>query len=93
MWYFNFSFLILIILGITNSNNQINVDLSIKRLAEISQNYALNGCDCVAPSDMLDNRILEIHNKLINCNKRESVSIMSYAAKFSSSFYGPFRYF
>jgi porphobilinogen synthase len=51
---------------------------------------AVHGADCIAPSDMMDGRIAAIRNKL-NENNFDRVTIMSYSAKFSSSFYGPFR--
>ena len=48
------------------------------------------GCDVVAPSDMMDGRIGEIRKALDRHNFKD-VSILSYAAKYASSFYGPFR--
>ena len=48
------------------------------------------GCDIIAPSDMMDGRIGKIRNAL-DINKFQDVQILSYAAKYASSFYGPFR--
>ncbi|MBI1341538.1 MAG: porphobilinogen synthase [Terrimonas sp.] len=61
---------------------------------EVLSNYALQlaqaGADCIAPSDMMDGRIGAIRT-LLDAMGYDDVSIMSYAAKFSSQFYGPFR--
>jgi porphobilinogen synthase len=59
-------------------------------LADYALQLAKAGADCIAPSDMMDSRIAAIRNKL-NANGFDDVSIMSYSAKFSSQFYGPFR--
>ena len=59
-------------------------------LAQYSSILANAGVDCIAPSDMMDGRIAAIRTKL-DALGFETVSIMSYAAKFSSQFYGPFR--
>jgi porphobilinogen synthase len=59
-------------------------------LSHYSSVLANAGADCIAPSDMMDGRIAAIRNKL-DALGFEQVSIMSYAAKFSSQFYGPFR--
>jgi len=69
----------------------IENELSIQRLAEISVSYAAAGCQIIAPSDMMDGRILAIKNALAQAGLLRSVSVLSYAAKFSSCFYGPFR--
>jgi porphobilinogen synthase len=63
---------------------------SVEILSEYALQLANAGVDCVAPSDMMDGRIGAIRNKLVNAGK-EGVSIMSYSAKFSSQWYGPFR--
>lgn len=59
-------------------------------LSHYSSLLANAGADCIAPSDMMDGRIAAIRNKL-DALGYDQVSIMSYAAKFSSQFYGPFR--
>ena len=48
------------------------------------------GCDVIAPSDMMDGRVAQIRSALDDTG-HETVRIMSYAAKFASAFYGPFR--
>lgn len=59
-------------------------------LAMLAVEYARRGCDVIAPSDMMDGRILSIREKL-NDSGLFHVSIMSYSAKFASAYYGPFR--
>jgi porphobilinogen synthase len=59
-------------------------------LSHYAAQLANAGADCIAPSDMMDGRIAAIRSKL-DALGFEDVSIMSYAAKFSSQFYGPFR--
>ncbi len=63
---------------------------TVQVLAAYSLQLAQAGSDCIAPSDMSDSRILAIRRTLDD-NALDSVAIMSYAAKFASSFYGPFR--
>ena len=53
--------------------------------------YAKAGAHCVAPSDMMDNRIQAIHEGLKREGLAHRTSIMAYSAKFASSMYGPFR--
>jgi porphobilinogen synthase len=63
---------------------------SVAALSNAAVLYASAGADCVAPSDMMDGRIAAIRAALA-ANGCEQTSIMSYAAKFNSGFYGPFR--
>ncbi|XP_043477004.1 delta-aminolevulinic acid dehydratase isoform X2 [Leptopilina heterotoma] len=77
--------------GILNENGVINNDASIQRIAEIALSYAKSGAHIVAPSDMMDGRIGAIKRNLIAANLSNKVSVLSYAVKFSSGFYGPFR--
>lgn len=63
---------------------------TVSVLAQYANVLAEAGANCVAPSDMTDGRIDAIRKKLNEAN-RDDVSIMSYSAKFSSQFYGPFR--
>lgn len=70
----------------TNVDNEKTLPL----LAKAALSYAKAGADCVAPSDMMDNRVAYIRNEL-NQNGCEEVAIMAYSAKYCSSFYGPFR--
>ena len=68
----------------------IQNDETIKALCKQSIVQAQAGCDIIAPSDMMDGRIGAIRNSLDE-NGYESVRILSYAAKYASAFYGPFR--
>ncbi|MEY2918360.1 MAG: delta-aminolevulinic acid dehydratase [Bacteroidota bacterium] len=77
--------------GILNAaKDKVLNDESVKELAKYSLALAKAGADCIAPSDMMDGRIGAIRN-ILNENNFDDVSIMSYSAKFSSQFYGPFR--
>ena len=71
-------------------NNRIVNDETINILVKQSLLQASMGCDVIAPSDMMDGRILKIRKEL-DKNKFEDVQIISYAVKYASSFYGPFR--
>jgi porphobilinogen synthase len=66
-------------------------DASIARLAAISVAYARAGAHVIAPSDMMDGRIGAIKGALAGAGLANSTAVMSYAAKFASCFYGPFR--
>jgi porphobilinogen synthase len=63
---------------------------SVTVLAQYALALAKAGADCIAPSDMMDGRIAAIRNALDE-NGFDHIAIMSYSAKFSSQFYGPFR--
>lgn len=77
--------------GILNeARDKVLNDASVKELANYALQLAKAGADCIAPSDMMDGRIGAIRS-ILNENNFEEVSIMSYSAKFSSQFYGPFR--
>ena len=65
-------------------------DESVELLARTAVSHAAAGADFVAPSDMMDGRIGAIREALDN-NGFQDTGIMSYAAKFASAFYGPFR--
>jgi porphobilinogen synthase len=68
----------------------VHNDATLELLAKAALAYAKAGCDMVAPSDMMDGRVLEIRETLDN-EGFEDTPIMSYAAKYCSAFYGPFR--
>ncbi len=68
----------------------IDNDASLDLLARTALSHARAGADMVAPSDMMDGRVAEIRN-VLDENDLSSVPIMSYAAKYCSAFYGPFR--
>jgi len=65
-------------------------DESVELLAKTALSHAMAGADFVAPSDMMDGRIGAIRETL-DANGYDQTGIMSYAAKFASAFYGPFR--
>ncbi len=71
-------------------NNKIDNDETIKILIKQSILQASFGCDVIAPSDMMDGRVGLIR-KALDKKKFKDVSILSYAVKYASSFYGPFR--
>jgi porphobilinogen synthase len=77
--------------GVLNdSADHLDNVASVRELAAAALAYARAGADCVAPSDMMDGRIGAIRAAL-DANGLERTVLMSYAAKFHSSFYGPFR--
>jgi len=75
--------------GIVKDGKILN-DETLKILSEIALSYAKSGVDVVAPSDMMDGRVKAIRETLEK-HGFDDVAIMSYAAKYASSFYGPFR--
>ena len=75
--------------GIIKSD-QIDNDLTLKILSKQAVIQARAGCDVIAPSDMMDGRIAIIR-KALDENNFNSVRILSYAVKYASSYYGPFR--
>ena len=68
----------------------IDNDASLDLLARTALSHAKAGADMVAPSDMMDGRVAEIRN-ILDENNFSQVPIMSYAAKYCSAYYGPFR--
>ena len=68
----------------------IDNDASLDLIARTALSHARAGADMVAPSDMMDGRVAEIRN-LLDENNYSHIPIMSYAAKYCSAFYGPFR--
>ncbi len=71
-------------------NGEIANDATLTILAEQALSHARAGADIVAPSDMMDGRVAAIRQKLDE-NSFTHIAILSYAAKYSSAFYGPFR--
>ncbi len=69
---------------------QIENDASVELLAKAAASLADAGADIVAPSDMMDGRVAAIRAALDAAGK-EMVPVLSYASKFASAFYGPFR--
>jgi porphobilinogen synthase len=75
--------------GVIQGEEVLN-DPSVAILADAALSHARAGADIVAPSDMMDGRVGAIREKL-DKNGFENVAILSYAAKYCSAFYGPFR--
>ena len=75
--------------GVIEGETIVN-DKSLEHLSDIALSHAKAGADMVAPSDMMDGRVKEIRKKL-DKNGFKDTPIMSYSAKYASSFYGPFR--
>ena len=75
--------------GLVKSNFILN-DETIKVLIDQSLLQAQMGCDVLAPSDMMDGRVGAIR-KVLDKNNYQMIQILSYAVKYASSFYGPFR--
>ena len=76
--------------GKDNPNVEINNDATLELLSKVALSHARAGADMVAPSDMMDGRVGAIRETLDE-NNFDSIPIMSYAVKYASSFYGPFR--
>ncbi|MBI3313711.1 MAG: porphobilinogen synthase [Candidatus Omnitrophica bacterium] len=76
--------------GVLNAKGEIENDASLPLLAEMALAHAEAGADMIAPSDMMDGRIAAIRTAL-DGKKFQNIPIMSYAAKYASAFYGPFR--
>ena len=71
-------------------NGEVLNDPTLEILAEAAASHARAGADIVAPSDMMDGRVAAIRKKL-DGHGFANVAILSYAAKYCSGFYGPFR--
>jgi porphobilinogen synthase len=71
-------------------NGDVDNDSTLEWLAASALSHAKAGADIVAPSDMMDGRVAAIRRKL-DSNGFTNIPILSYAAKFASVFYGPFR--
>ncbi|AWI06586.1 porphobilinogen synthase [Clostridium drakei] len=71
-------------------DHKVDNDETLNYIAKISVSHAKAGADMIAPSDMMDGRVLAIREALDE-NGFKNVSIMAYSAKYCSAFYGPFR--
>lgn len=78
------------LVGRTSHGVVIDNDASLERLAEMARAHGEAGADLVAPSDMMDGRVAAIRRDLDQRGFTE-VGIVSYAVKYASAFYGPFR--
>lgn len=76
--------------GILRPNGVIDNDATLPFLTETAISYARAGADIIAPSDMMDGRIAAIR-KGLDSNGFSQIPIMSYAVKYASAYYGPFR--
>lgn len=76
--------------GQLEADGYVNNDASLELLSREALSHARAGCDIVAPSDMMDGRVAHIR-KTLDENGFINMPIMSYAAKYASGFYGPFR--
>lgn len=72
------------------TGKEVDNDATLEILAKTALSHAQAGADMVAPSDMMDGRVSEIRSTLDE-NDFHNVPIMSYAVKYASAFYGPFR--
>ena len=71
-------------------NGEVNNDATLELLARVSVSHARAGADMIAPSDMMDGRVSAIRSAL-DGGDYSSTPILSYAAKYASAYYGPFR--
>jgi len=76
--------------GLLRPDGTVDNDATLPVLAEAARVYAAAGADIVAPSDMMDGRVAAIRRELDGAGRTET-AILSYAAKYASAFYGPFR--
>ena len=76
--------------GIIEPDGTVNNDASLELLAREALSHVQAGADIVAPSDMMDGRVGHIR-KVLDAQGYTHIPIMSYAAKYASGFYGPFR--
>lgn len=77
--------------GVLYEDGTLNNEKSIRRIAAVAVNYAKAGAQGIAPSDMMDGRVKAIKQGLLDAGLGHKVFLMSYAAKFCCSLYGPFR--
>jgi porphobilinogen synthase len=76
--------------GVLRADGSVDNDETLPLLAQAAATYARAGADIVAPSDMMDGRVAAIRASLDGADLAET-AILSYAAKFASAYYGPFR--
>ncbi|MBP2655222.1 MAG: hemB [Firmicutes bacterium] len=71
-------------------DNRLDNDASLSLLAKVALSHAKAGADMVAPSDMMDGRV-KVIRQVLDGEGYSRIGIMSYAAKYASAYYGPFR--
>ena len=76
--------------GVLDDQGRIENDRTVEKLVEQARILAAAGCDIIAPSDMMDGRVGSIRSMLESDGYTDTI-ILSYAAKYASAFYGPFR--
>ncbi len=76
--------------GMLNENGDVDNDSTLEFLANTALSHVRAGADIVAPSDMMDGRVAAIRHRLDE-NGFTHIPILSYAVKYASNFYGPFR--
>ena len=76
--------------GVLTADGEVDNDATLPLLARAALTYAQAGADAVAPSDMMDGRVAAIR-MILDDNDLAHVPIVSYAAKYASAYYGPFR--
>ncbi len=76
--------------GLLTASGEVDNDATLPLLARAALVYAQAGADAVAPSDMMDGRVAVIR-RLLDDNNFTHIPIVSYAAKYASAYYGPFR--
>ncbi len=76
--------------GVLDDDGRVDNDPSLELLARTAVSHARAGADVVAPSDMMDGRVAAIRSAL-DADGLTGTAILSYAAKYASAFYGPFR--
>lgn len=76
--------------GILDKNNNVDNDLTIDYISKIALSHVKSGSDIVAPSDCMDGHVYSIRN-ILDKNGFVNTPIMSYSAKYASSYYSPFR--
>ena len=77
--------------AIVSDDGTVDNEASVSRISDIALSFARAGVHCVAPSDMSDGRIRATKLKLLAARLESKVAVMSYAAKYASCLYGPFR--
>lgn len=76
--------------GVLDEAGYVSNDKTVEMLVQQARTLADAGCSIIAPSDMMDGRVSAIRSMLEEC-EHHNMLIMSYAAKYASAFYGPFR--
>jgi porphobilinogen synthase len=76
--------------GVVREDGQVDNDVTLELLAKTALSHAAAGADAIAPSDMMDGRVAALRAQL-DAEGHSETPIISYASKYASAFYGPFR--